>query len=217
MTCLHGRRSKEGPRSWGSAARSCHAGALPDRAASQSPRQAPADTRGCPDRNRALACIKHARTGVSSQAGHQRLWDRSRSQHRRLYSFLSAGHRYKHSGRTTLRCNCSCLSPLGASARAERQPPYPDTPPRGSNKSKRTGASSLPRLAVLLFSNRSEVMRPPVCGTRRPSFIRRAPHTPDSPWRANQRSVDKMAIEGQIPRQRSVRYPDIPLARHRHF
>ena len=118
---------------------------------------------------------------------------------------------------TTLRCNCGRLLPLGASPRAERQPPSPDTPPLSLNMSQRTGASSLPRLGVLLFSNRSEVMRPPVCGTRRPSFIRRAPHTPDSPWRANQWSVDKMAIEGQIPRQRSVRYPDIPLARHRHF
>jgi hypothetical protein len=45
-------------------------GALPDRAAaSQSPRQAPAAPRGCPDANGALACIKPARTGGVDASG----------------------------------------------------------------------------------------------------------------------------------------------------
>jgi hypothetical protein len=45
----------------------------------------------------------------------------------------------------------------------------------------------------------------PVCGTRRPSVIRRAPHSPTPPWTAYRWSADKMAGKGQI-RGRGIKY-----------
>jgi hypothetical protein len=89
----------------------------------------------CPDRNGALACIKPARAGGVVASGPSASMGPEPRPTGGSFSFCRHG-RYKHSGRTTLRCNCSCLLPLGASARAERQPPSPDTPPLGSNMSK---------------------------------------------------------------------------------
>ena len=95
MTCLHGRRSEEVPASGGLAARSCPlVPCLIEPLTISLPSAGhPARLPRCEWR---ATCIKPARTGVSSQAGHQRLWDLSRS-HGRLFSFLPAQHRYKHS------------------------------------------------------------------------------------------------------------------------
>jgi hypothetical protein len=95
----------------------------------------PAGTRGCPDRSGALACIKSARTGGVVASGPSA--SMGPEPQRTGGSFLFYGTApIQTFSPTTLRCNCSCLPALGASARAGRQPPSTDTPPRSSNKSK---------------------------------------------------------------------------------
>ena len=101
---------------------------LPDRAASQSPRQAPADTRCCPDRNGALPALSPRVGGCRLASGP------SASMGPEPQPTRGAFHFYRHNTDTIK--VLLCLLALGASARAERQPPSPDTPPCSSNMSK---------------------------------------------------------------------------------